>query len=259
MTDSARLALFERLADAAATAILPHFRTALVTDNKAAAGFDPVTVADREAEQAIRAIIAEAFPGDGICGEEFGNVGLPADHIWYIDPIDGTRSFIAGVPVWGTLVGLAAGGRPAIGMMAQAFTGERFLGDGTRAWYQGPGGPRDLVCRPCAGLDQAILFTTDPNLFDADEQPRYDIVEAAVRLARYGTDCYAYCMLAAGHVDLVIESELNAFDIMPLVPIIEGAGGVITDWSGQPVTGGGAIVAAGDAATHRAALEILSV
>jgi myo-inositol-1(or 4)-monophosphatase len=257
MTDQIRLALFDRLADAAAAAILPHFRSALIADNKADTGFDPVTEADRGAEQAIRALIAEAFPDDGICGEEFGEAGLPAEHVWYIDPIDGTRSFIAGVPIWGTLIGLARAGRPAIGMMVQPFTGEHFVGDGTRAWYRGPGGPRDLACRPCVGLDEAILFTTDPKMFNAAERPRYDAVEGAVRLARYGCDCYAYCMLAAGLVDLVIESDLNAYDIMPLVPIVEGAGGVITDWTGAPVTGGGAIVAAGDARTHRAALALL--
>jgi histidinol phosphatase-like enzyme (inositol monophosphatase family) len=253
------LVFFNRLADAASAAIMPHFRAALTAAEHKGDGdrFDPVTVADRNAEAAIRDLITAHFPADGIFGEEFGNERLTADRVWYIDPIDGTRAFIAGVPVWGTLIGLYDGGRPVLGMMAQHFSGERYFGDAGHAWYEGPGGPRELKTRACPTLPEAVLFTTDPKLFSAVEKPRYDNVEALVRLARYGCDCYAYCMLAAGLVDIVIEAGLQPYDIMPLVPVIEGAGGVVTDWQGNRVTGGGAIIAAGDPRLHAAALELL--
>jgi myo-inositol-1(or 4)-monophosphatase len=175
-----------------------------------------------------------------------------------LDPIDGTKSFISGMPAWGTLIALTRGGEPVYGMMHQPFTRERFTGDSNAARYRGPAGARELRVRRCAALGEAILMTTSPLLMkDADRQA-FGKVEQAARLSRYGGDCYAYCMLAAGHVDLVIETELKPYDIAALIPIITGAGGVITTWEGNPAQGGGRIVAAGDPRVHEAALKILN-
>jgi len=255
--DTADAAFLDYLANIAGAAILPHFRSRGVVDSKGTHRFDPVTAADREAEQAIRAAIASRHPDDGILGEEFGTTNSEAHRVWVIDPIDGTRSFIAGLPVWGVLVGLLSGGKPTVGMMAQPFTGERFFGDGRRAWFTGPGGPRDLRVRPCASLEDAILFTTAPELFAAGERPAYDRVEKRVRLARYGADCYAYCMVAAGFVDAVIEAGLQTYDIVPLIPIIEGAGGIVTAWDGGSPVQGGKVAASGDARLHDRVLAVL--
>jgi len=258
MTDPFLTGLLDTMADAAAAAILPHFRTPLGIDNKLADGFDPVTAADRDAELALRAILEERCPDHGIVGEEFPAVREDAEHVWVLDPVDGTRAFISGLPTWGTLIGLRRGGRAVLGMMAQAFTGERFAGDGTSAWYAGPGGARTLRARPCASLAEATLFTTSPRLFSGSELAAYDAVEGSVRLARYGVDCYAYCMVAAGFADLVIESGLKPFDIMALIPIVEGAGGIVTTWDGGSPEAGGRIVASGDGRVHEAALRRLA-
>ncbi len=161
MTDLSELSAFlDRLASAASDSIMPHFRAGAAVANKETARFDPVTIADRNAEQAMRTLINATYPEHGIIGEEFGAENADAEFVWVLDPIDGTRSFITGLPVWGTLIGLMRAGKPIIGMMAQPFTGERFAGDGTRAWYTGPGGAGALKVRPCAALDQASLFTT---------------------------------------------------------------------------------------------------
>jgi myo-inositol-1(or 4)-monophosphatase len=175
-----------------------------------------------------------------------------------LDPIDGTKSFISGMPAWGTLIALLRSGEPVFGMMNQPFTRERFSGDGAKAHYRGPAGARDLRVRPCTELAQAVLFTTSPLLMNAGDREVFGRVEQAVRLSRYGGDCYAYCMLAAGHVDLVIETELKPYDVVPLVPIITGAGGVITTWQGGTPNAGGRIVAAGDKRVHAAALQMLA-
>jgi histidinol phosphatase-like enzyme (inositol monophosphatase family) len=248
----------DRLATAASDSVMPYFRASMAVENKAGTGFDPVTAADRDAEAAIRALIVARYPDHGIVGEEFGAERESADFVWVIDPIDGTRSFISGVPVWGTLIGLLKEGRPLLGMMTQPFTGERFAGDSTRAWYRGPGGEKALSVRPCSSLGEATLFTTSPALIGGGDRLAYDRVEAAVRFARYGMDCYAYCMVAAGHVDIVIETELQAYDIAPLIPIIEGAGGQVTDWQGASAAAGGRIVASGDRRLHEVALALLS-
>lgn len=252
------LAFFDHLADVAAAAILPHFRASGAVDNKSGARFDPVTAADREAEQAIRAAIIAAHPGDGIIGEEFGTTEGDTGRVWVIDPIDGTRSFISGLPVWGVLVGLLEDGRPSLGMMSQPFTGERYFGDGSKASYTGPGGPRDLRARACGSLDEAVLFTTSPDMFGEADGAAYRGVEERVRLARYGADCYAYCMVAGGSVDAVIEAGLQAYDILPLIPIIEGAGGRVTDWAGNALRSGGNVVATGDGRLHDSILGLLA-
>jgi myo-inositol-1(or 4)-monophosphatase len=251
------VSLLDSLADAAVAAIMPHFRTPVAVDDKGGGGFDPVTMADRAAETAIRRLINESFPDHGIIGEEFGRERDGADHVWVIDPIDGTRAFIVGLPVWGTLIGLMVEGRPVLGTMVQPFTGERFSGDGKRAWYQGPGGNRPLTVRGCPSLATASLFTTSPGLFAGADRSAYNRVEASVRLVRYGCDCYAYCMVAAGHADVVIEADLELYDIVPLIPIIEGAGGQVTDWEGQTAANGGRVVASGDRRVHDEALERL--
>jgi histidinol phosphatase-like enzyme (inositol monophosphatase family) len=252
-------AFVDELATVAGEAILPFFRTALTVENKKLKGsFDPVTAADRAAETAMRAMIRKTFPAHGIVGEEFDDVKSDAAYTWVLDPIDGTKSFIAGMPVWGTLIGLCRDEIPVYGMMAQPFIGERFTGDGARAKYRGPAGERKLMTRKCASLDDAVLFTTSPHLFKTEDRACYDRVEKCVQLPRYGGDCYAYCMVAAGTVDLVIEAGLDAYDIVALIPIIEGAGGIITNWQGESAAKGGRIVAAGDKRVHEAALELLN-
>jgi myo-inositol-1(or 4)-monophosphatase len=248
----------DQLADAAGDAVLPFFRTSLAIEDKSGGGrFDPVTAADRAAEQAMRALIHRTFPDHGIIGEEFGAERTDAEYVWVLDPIDGTKSFIAGMPAWGTLIALTRFGEPVYGMMHQPFTRERFTGDGGAARYRGPAGSRDLRVRPCKDLAEALLFTTSPLLMTEPDRSMFARVEKMVRLSRYGGDCYAYCMLAAGHIDLVIETELKPHDVIPLIPIITGAGGVITNWEGGAAEGGGRVVVAGDVRVHDAAVALL--
>jgi histidinol-phosphatase len=252
-------AFVDRLATISGETILPFFRTALGVENKAqGGGFDPVTAADRSAETAMRRLIRQTFPDHGIIGEEFGSEHTDAEYVWVLDPIDGTKSFICGMPMWGTLIALLRRGEPVYGMMHQPFTRESFNGDGGAARYRGPAGERALMVRHCAELSQAILATTSPLLMKDADRAQFSRVEKAVRLSRYGGDCYAYCMLAAGHVDLVIETELKPHDILPLMPIIAGAGGVVTAWDGGPAKAGGRVVAAGDARVHAAAMKLLN-
>jgi myo-inositol-1(or 4)-monophosphatase len=253
-------AFVDQLAAVSGETILPFFRTALGVDNKASGGaFDPVTAADRAAETAMRALIRQNFPDHGIVGEEFGSERTDAEYVWILDPIDGTKSFICGMPAWGTLIALTRAGEPVYGMMHQPFTRERFIGDTGAAHYRGPAGERALRVRRCGGLAEAILTTTSPLLMKEADRRAFGQVEKSVRLSRYGGDCYAYCMLAAGHVDLVIETELKPYDILPLIPIIVGAGGLVTAWDGGSPKAGGRIVAAGDPRVHAAAMKLLNV
>jgi myo-inositol-1(or 4)-monophosphatase len=251
-------AFVDELATVSGETILPFFRTALTIENKGAAGtFDPVTAADHAAETAMRSLVRRTFPHHGIVGEEFGEEAADAEYVWVLDPIDGTKSFISGMPAWGTLIALTRFGEPVFGLMNQPFIGERFSGDGGAARYRGPAGERDLRVRPCASLAEAVLFTTSPRLMKAADRRAFAAVEEAVRLSRYGGDCYAYCMLAAGHVDLVIETELKAYDVLALIPIIAGAGGIITTWENGSPAAGGRIIAAGDKRVHAEALSVL--
>jgi len=247
----------DRLASASGDTILPFFRTSLAIENKKTGGFDPVTAADRAAEDAMRALIRKSFPEHGILGEEYGTERADAEYVWVLDPIDGTKSFISGMAAWGTLIGLMRFGEPVYGMMHQPFIRERFTGDSGAAHYRGPAGDRDLHVRPCAGLKDAVLFTTSPLLMQPADRAIFQTVENVVKMSRYGGDCYAYCMLAAGQIDLVIETEIKPYDIVPLIPIILGAGGIVTTWEGGPAQSGGRIVAAGDKRVHAAALEML--
>ncbi|MGA7486522.1 MAG: histidinol-phosphatase [Xanthobacteraceae bacterium] len=252
-------AFVNELATVSGETILPFFRTALSVEDKGRAGsFDPVTAADHAAETAMRTLIRRTFPDHGIIGEEYGGERQDAEYVWVLDPIDGTKSFISGMPAWGTLIALLRAGEPVFGMMNQPFIRERFSGDGRWASYRGPAGERELRVRGCSDLAKAVLFTTSPLLMNASDRATFGRVEQAVRLSRYGGDCYAYCMLAAGHVDLVIETELKPYDVLPLMPIIVGAGGIITSWEGGAPNAGGRIVAAGDKRVHAAALALLN-
>jgi myo-inositol-1(or 4)-monophosphatase len=251
-------AFVDELATVAGEAIRPFFRTRLGVENKGSGGiFDPVTAADRAAELAMRTLIRQTFPQHGIVGEEFNDEGKDAAYVWVLDPIDGTKSFIAGMPVWGTLIGLLKDGLPVYGMMHQPFIDERFTGDGDGARYRGPAGERRLDVRACTSLSDATLFTTSPLLMSEGERSAFEKVQAKARLSRYGGDCYAYCMIAAGFVDLVVETGLKPHDIVALIPIVEGAGGIVTDWSGNSAAMGGRIIAAGDKRVHAEALKLL--
>ena len=251
---------FARLADAAGQAVLPYFRIDTDAANKAAPGqFDPVTEGDKAAERAIRDLITATFPDHAIRGEEYGRTNAGAAHEWIIDPIDGTRGFICGLPTWGTLVGLMGHGRPLYGMMSQPHVGERFVGDGQTAVLHGRGGSVRLHSRKGRGLADAFIATTNPDIITGADGAAYRRLESRCRLPRYGTDCYAYAMVAAGQIDLVAETGLQAYDIMPLIPIIEGAGGVVTTWDGGPAHGGGRILAAGSRELHAEALSVLTM
>jgi myo-inositol-1(or 4)-monophosphatase len=252
-------AFVDELATVSGEAILPFFRTSLSVEDKSRGGrFDPVTEADRAAESAMRTLIRRAFPGHGIVGEEFGSERADAEYVWFLDPIDGTKSFISGMPAWGTLIALTRLGEPVFGMVHQPFIGERFSGDGGAARYRGRTDERKLMVRACASLNEAILYTTSPLLMSEHDRELFRRIESDVRLSRYGGDCYAYCMLAAGHIDLIIETELKPHDVLALIPIIVGAGGRITTWEGGPAEHGGRLVAAGDKRVHAAALALLA-
>jgi myo-inositol-1(or 4)-monophosphatase len=252
-------AFVDELAAVSGETIRPFFRTALGVENKSRSGdFDPVTAADRAAEAAMRTLIKRTFPAHGILGEEFGAERADAEYVWVLDPIDGTKSFICGLPAWGTLIALTRRGEPIYGMMHQPFTHEHFIGDGRAASYRGPAGDRTLQTRRCDALSEAVLMTTSPLLMSQADRQCFARVEQAVRLSRYGGDCYAYCVLAAGHVDLVIETELKPYDVLPLIPIIEGAGGIITTWDDGSPLSGGRIIAAGDARVHAQAMAMLN-
>lgn len=268
MTDSPRLNLkpmletAHHLADAAGKTILPYFRKPLEIENKAATGkpLDPVTAADRAAERVIRRHLAKAHPDHGILGEEYGAADGTSPWTWVIDPIDGTKAFITGTPLWGTLIGLKHGDRAALGMMDQPFTGERIWADGKSAtWRLASGKAKRMATRHCARLEDAVLATTSPDLLaKGRETDTFNALKAKARLTRYGGDCYGYCLLAAGHIDLVVECGLKPYDVVALIPIIEQAGGRITTWDGGRAEGGGRIVAAGDPALHDAVLKLIA-
>lgn len=255
------LAFAHELSDVSGGIIRPYFRKPLAVANKAGKGaFDPVTEADRAAERAIRRAVEARWPDHGVIGEELGALRANARFRWVVDPIDGTRAFITGAPLWGTLIGLLDGEEVRLGLMDQPFTGERFW-SGARASYMRAGASkaRRLRTRACARLSEAILSTTHPDLFAAGaETDAFARLKARVRMTRYGGDCYAYCLLAAGHIDLVVEAGLKPYDVVALIPIIERAGGRITGWDDGPASAGGRVIAAGDARLHAAALDVLA-
>lgn len=255
---AALLATAHALADRAGAVILPHFRSSLAVDHKGGDLFDPVTAADRDAESAIRASLASVHPSHGVLGEEFEPLNPEAEYCWVIDPIDGTRAFILGLPLWGTLIGLTRNRTPLLGLMDQPFTGERFWSGETESFFRRAGKTETIRVRAGGSLGQALLATTSTDFFTPEENERFGTLTRAVRLRRFGGDCYNYCLLAMGHIDLVVEAGLKAFDIVPLIPIIERAGGIVTNWEGGDPKDGGRIVAAGDPRIHAAALEVLS-
>jgi inositol-phosphate phosphatase/L-galactose 1-phosphate phosphatase/histidinol-phosphatase len=249
------IALAERLADAARPVIRRYFRTPVPIDDKDDAS--PVTIADREAEAAMRALIAEAFPAHGILGEEYGNERCDAEFVWVLDPIDGTKSFITGKPSFGTLIALMQHGRPILGIVDQAITGERWLGAAGRASTLNG---KPVAVRACPDLAHAYAYTTGPEYFDDTTLPAWERVRVRVKAPRYGCDCYAYALLATGFVDLVVEAGLKPYDYAALAPVITGAGGLCTDWRGQPLTmtSDGRVLAAGDARVHAEAMRVLA-
>ena len=239
-----------RTALAAGASTLPHFRVPIAIDDKGEGDYDPVTAADREAEAVIRSAIAKDFPDHGIRGEELGVERGSSRYTWVIDPVDGTRSFITGQLHWGLLIALHDGERVVCGVMHQPYVGETFLGvRGGPARFRGGRSERELATRRCASLRDAVLVTTTPDMFETDaERFAFARVAARARLTRYGGDCYAYCLLAMGLIDIVVESGLQAWDIQALVPIVEGAGGSVSAWDGGSADEGGRIVACGDPA-----------
>lgn len=244
-----------RLADAAGGEILKYWRKPIEVDDKA--DESPVTIADREAERVMRLIINESHPEHGILGEEFGTERLDARYVWVLDPIDGTKSFITGMPVFGTLIGLWEGDKPLLGVIDQPVTKERWLGvvgDGCRLNGQ------PARARACDDVGKAILHCTESDIYNPAQLARFLSLRGKVKLSRGSADCYAYALLATGFVDLVCEAGLKPYDYAAIVPVIEAAGGVVSDWRGQPLNlkSDGTILAAGDARAHAQALEILN-
>jgi histidinol phosphatase-like enzyme (inositol monophosphatase family) len=240
------VAAAEAAADVAGAVVRPFFRAGVAADLKA--DRSPVTIADRTAEQAMRAVLGERFPEHGVLGEEFGLDRPEARLRWVLDPIDGTRAFITGRPTFGTLIALLDEDRPILGVIDQPVTGERWVGvAGQATVFRGPLGGR-IGCRPCSDLAAAELSCTSPGMFDAADTVRWDRLSAAVRRNYWGGDCYAYGLLALGQIDIVAEADMKLWDWAALVVVIEGAGGRVTDWSGQPlrVGGDGRVLAVGD-------------
>ena len=253
-------ALAEEMADAAGAAIRPYFRQPLAVESKADSS--PVTVADRAAEQAIRAIIGSRRPQDGVVGEEFGSAGAEAEYVWVLDPIDGTKAFISGLPTFGTLIALLHEGRPVLGVIDQPVSGERWVGvTGEGADLRSAAGEaaRPIRTRACESLGEASLFCTAREQFVGADGEAYTRLLERVGMSRYGLDCYAYAMLATGFVDLTVEAMLEPYDYLALAPVIEAAGGVMTDWAGAPLGlhSDGRVLAAGDARRHAEALSVL--
>ncbi|HHX89101.1 MAG TPA: histidinol-phosphatase [Paracoccus sp.] len=261
-TDAERATLWRiahALADAARPATLRHFRSAeLAADNKLAAGFDPVTAADHGAEDAMRAILARERPQDAILGEERGHKKGTSGLTWVLDPVDGTRGFLSGTPTWGVLVALSDAAGPRLGIIDQPYIGERFWGGLGQAFVEGPTGRAPLRTRSERPLDQAIVFTTFPEIGTEAERAAFTRVAQRARLVRYGMDCYAYALVAAGQIDLVIEAGLQAYDVQAPIAVIEAAGGVVSDWQGRPVHDGGRVIAAANPGIHAAALDWLN-
>ncbi|MFY0615355.1 MAG: histidinol-phosphatase [Hyphomicrobiaceae bacterium] len=256
------ISLAHRLGDVSADVILPLFRSDLAVDVKGGQGaaFDPVTEGDRAAEVSIREIIEATFPNHGIFGEEHGIKPGSSPYRWVIDPIDGTRAFILGLPTWGTLIGLEINEQPAIGLMNQPFTGDRFWSDGKASYFRnGAGDTRQIQTRASVNLREAQMASTSPDIFaEGNETTVYTTISESVRSCRHGTDCWGYALLAAGLVDIVVEAGLKPYDIVALIPIIENAGGVITSWDGDTARHGGRILAAANPALHAEALDVIA-
>ena len=257
--DAATIAFAHRLADAAGEVIRPYFRQRIEVIDKGAGAYDPVTAADRGAEEALRAIIRSECPDDAILGEEYGAHPGTSGRTWVLDPVDGTRAFITGRHTWGTLIALEEDGRRLLGIIDQPVLRERFIGYNGKSELISPNANEALRTRSCASLSLAALSTTHPwGYFDEAQRQAFERLDHASRTSYFGGDCYAYALLAMGHIDLIVEASLKAWDVAALVPVVEGAGGVVTDWRGNPLGAGGDIIAAGDARVHAQAVEMLS-
>jgi histidinol phosphatase-like enzyme (inositol monophosphatase family) len=249
-----------RLADASGKVIRPWFRATLEVVDKGTgrAGYDPVTEADRAGEVEIRRLIKETYPTHGILGEEHGREAGSDPYTWVLDPIDGTRAFICGMPQWGTLIALNDGARPVLGVLDQPVTKERWVGYAGQAAFTFEGRTTPIKTRACESIANAVLTTTHPTAyFSKPEEDAFQVLAARAKMTRYGGDCYAYGLLAMGHIDLVVEAGLKAWDVQALIPIIEGAGGVISSWDGGDAQEGGRVVAAGDPRVHAEAVAVL--
>lgn len=246
------------LADAARAATLPFFRSGLTADNKLDEGFDPVTAADTAAERKMREILAQRRPDDAILGEEYGTQAGTTGLTWVLDPIDGTRGFLSGTPTWGVLIAVSTDTGPILGVIDQPYIGERFVGTAEQADVTGPLGTAPLATRATTRLEDAIIFTTFPEVGTDAEGAAFHRVSKRCKLTRYGTDCYAYGLLAAGHIDLVIEAGLHAYDIHAPIAVIQAAGGIVTDWSGGPAHTSSRVLAAANPELHARALEVLA-
>jgi histidinol phosphatase-like enzyme (inositol monophosphatase family) len=261
--DENTIAFAQKLADASGAVIRSYFRRRIdVTDKGMMFGgqpvFDPVTAADREAEQAIRALIERERPDDGILGEEFGEKQGASGWRWVLDPVDGTRAFITGRHEWGSLIALEENGVPVLGIIDQPVLRERFLGANGEAHMLTEGEDLRLEVRSCADLSDAVLCATSPNAyFSPEEGEAFTRMEHAVRMTRFGGDCYLFAALALGFVDVIVESCFKRWDVAALVPVVEGAGGIITNWQGGSCADGGQVLAAGDARVHEQTMELL--
>jgi histidinol phosphatase-like enzyme (inositol monophosphatase family) len=246
------------LADAARVATLSHFRTALTADNKETDRFDPVTVADHLSEQRMRAILAERRPDDGILGEEFGKKAGTSGLTWVLDPIDGTRSYLVGAPTWGVLISVSDENGPIYGLIDQPYIGERFEGGFGLSQMTGPHWSRPLATRGPRALSECLLMSTFPEVGTPEEGAAFQRLVPKCQMTRYGTDCYAYALIASGQIDLVVEAGLQTYDVLAPIAVIEAAGGMVTDWQGKPCLLGGQVLAAANSVVHAAALEVLN-
>lgn len=254
------ISFFHQLANAASKETLSRYRADdLSVESKPKAGFrfDPVTAADRAAETVMRALIGQHFPEHAIMGEEFGTTG-GGPLTWVLDPIDGTRPYLCGLPVWGTLIGLLENERAVMGMMSQPYTGERFWSDGKQSWASSIHGHQLLQTRKNLSLDQAILHTTAPKPTGMHDEIQFAQLAEQTLMTRYGGECYAMAMLAAGRIDICVEFSLQPYDIVAMIPLIEQAGGVVTTLDGQRAEKGGAVVASGCPKLHQQVLDRLN-
>jgi len=253
------IATAHELADVARVATLSYFRSRdLAAETKEITRFDPVTAADRLSEERMREVLARRRPEDGILGEEFGARTGSSGLTWVLDPIDGTRGYLSGTPTWGVLISVRDAEGVLYGIIDQPYIGERFEGGLGRALTKGPMGEAKLGVRAARPLSQSILFSTFPEVGTPEEGAAFRRVAAKAKLVRYGTDCYAYALIAAGQIDLVIEAGLQAYDVQAPIAVIEAAGGIVTDWQGRPAHEGGRILAAASRELHAEALTLLN-
>ncbi|HEY0267054.1 MAG TPA: histidinol-phosphatase [Rhizomicrobium sp.] len=257
--DDKLIAFANRLADASGAVIRPFFRQRIEVAHKPGVhAFDPVTEADKGAERAIRAIIARDRPGDAILGEEYGETPGASGWRWVLDPVDGTRSFITGRHEWGSLIALEKDQAPVLGILDQPVLGERFIGVNGRSVLVEGGRRTPLHVRACADIKDAILCATDPSAYmSAEQQAAFARVKAEARMTRYHGDCYLFALLAMGFVDIIVEAGFKRWDAAALIPLVEGAGGIMTAWDGGDCRDGKTILACGDKRIHETAIKLL--